>query len=107
MGEAAGVECWRIFVQCGEGARRALVREARERAERFEVADAGEPCADASAMVSSPGFDSEHAERRPEDEAVHQLYKPVVAGFEPFEVALEFYNGPRRRETVAAKCGSN
>src|ERR1700761_5683540 len=104
MSEADGVKCWRIFVQRGKRAHRALGGEASERAERFEVADADKPNTHATAVVSTPRFNSEHAERRPEDEAVHQLHKPVVAGLQPFKVALEFCNGSRRRKAFAAEC---
>ena len=91
--ESLCIKCCSIGAQRGEAAGWPLIREARERTERLEVANAGEPRAHMAAMATAPCFDGKHAQRSPEDESVRQLYKPVVAGLKPLEIAFELCNG--------------
>src|ERR1700759_5178557 len=102
MRETDGVQRWSVIAQRGEPAKWPLVGKARERAERFEVADARKPGAHVTTMTAAPAFDGKHTERGPEDESIDQLHKPVVAGLEPFEIALKLGDSTRRRKAVAA-----
>src|SRR6476646_8329539 len=95
-----------IGAECREAARGPLISKACKRAERLEVADARKPGAHVTAVAAAPVLDGKHAEWRPENEPVEQFHEPVVAGLEPFEIALELRDGARGRKAVAADCGS-